>query len=76
MSEDFEIQEILRKTVGERSYAEFLRVPAMSAGIYRGARHTRRSSRRSPLLRHRTGISAAGCLRARREQLRSRKGDS
>jgi mannose-6-phosphate isomerase-like protein (cupin superfamily) len=35
VSEDFEIQEILRKTVGERSYAEFLRVPAMSAGIYR-----------------------------------------
>ena len=35
MSEVFEIQEILRKTAGERSYAEFLRVPAMSAGIYR-----------------------------------------
>ena len=35
MSEAFEIQEILRKTAGERSYAEFLRVPAMSAGLYR-----------------------------------------
>jgi len=35
VSEAFEIQEILRKTTGERYYAEFLRVPAMSAGIYR-----------------------------------------
>jgi len=35
VSEAFEIQEILRKAVSERSYAEFLRVPAMSAGIYR-----------------------------------------
>ena len=35
MSEIYEIQQILGKTAGERSYAEFLRVAAMSAGIYR-----------------------------------------